>query len=187
MPDREYEYRLKAGRVQTRALLYGVGALFMAYMGLTNDRGLELFVIPLSQSNATIAYWVFAALAALFCVVDFASAERRKSLRQRIVLTNDALLVPKSSWAEEEERIPYASIQDLKSFNEPDSVVVIRHRGGEFVLRLDMLPDERAYGELVETLAAMVSMARNPTVSKSPESTEQREGGPPSPEPTATT
>jgi hypothetical protein len=186
MSDREYEYRLKAGRVETRAFLYGAGALFMAYMGLTNDRALGLFVIPLSQRNATIAYWVFAALAAFFCVYDFVSANRRKSLRQRIVLTEDALLVPKSSWTEEEQRIPYKSIRSLKPFNEPDSVVVICHQGGEFVLRLDMLPDERTYGELVASLTTNLSRAKNPDVSNVPEPAKRQQAGPSDPDPSAT-
>jgi hypothetical protein len=160
MIEREYEYRLKAGRVQTRALLYGAGALFMAYMAVTNDRGLELFVIPLSRTNATIAYWVFAALAALFAVIDMVNVERRERLRQRIALTTDALVVPRSPWTEEEERIPYDSILGIKPFNGPDSVVVIRHKGGEFTLKLDMLPDERAYAEIVQNLASLVAVAK---------------------------
>jgi hypothetical protein len=160
MIEREYEYRLKAGRVQTRALLYGAFGLFMAYMAVTNDRGLELFVIPLSKSSATIAYWVFAGLAALFCAIDLVNVERRAALRQRVALAKDGLIVPKSLWSEEEIQIPYQSIRDLKSFNEPDSLVVVRHQGGEFTLRLDMLPDERAYSELVETLAALVAIAK---------------------------
>jgi len=62
-------------------------------------------------------------------------------------------MVPRSSWSAEERLIPYESILDLKEFTEPDSLVVIRHREGEFTLRLDLLPDERAYAEIVHRLA----------------------------------
>jgi hypothetical protein len=166
MIEREYEYRLKAGRVETRALLFGAGALFMAYMGLTNDRGLILFVIPLSQANATIAYWVFAGLAACICAVDSINVERRGHLRQRIALTKDGLLVPKSQWTEEEQKIPYESILKLTPFDGPDSLVIIRHQMGEFTLRLDMLPDERAYAEIVGNVseAARIAQGRTATL-----------------------
>ena len=164
MIEREYEYRLKAGRVETRAILYGAGALFMAYMAITNDRALELFVIPLSKDAATRSYWIFAGLAAIMCVVDAINVSRRSGLRQRIAFDKDSLLVPKSNWSEEEQRIPYDSIVDLKPFNEPDSLVVIRHKGGEFTLRMDMLADERVYAEVVQNLASRVQSARGEAV-----------------------
>jgi hypothetical protein len=160
MIESEYEYRLKAGRVETRGLLYGAGALFMAYMGLTNDRGLVLFVIPLSQQAATVFYWVFAGLGALFCGVDLMNAERRKSLRQRIALTKDAVLVPRSPWTQEEQRIPYETIVEMRPFDAPDHIVVIRHQAGDFTLRLAMLSDERAYAKIVQSLTEAVALAR---------------------------
>src|SRR5947209_6942241 len=114
MIDREYEYRLKAGRVLTRAMLYGAGALGLAYMAINNDRGLVLYIIPLSKEAATIFYGVFAGLAALFCVIDVVNVSRRESLRQRIAFTRDGLMVPKSPWSNEEMLIRYDSLIDMK-------------------------------------------------------------------------
>lgn len=161
MIEREYEYRLKSERTEVKAAIFGAAALGFAYMASSNDRGLILFVIPLSRNAATIAYWVFAGLAALFSVSDIVNVVRRGSLRQRIAFTPEGLLVPRSLWSTEETLIPYDSVLELHEFNEPKSVVVVRHRQGEFTLELDMLPDERAYAEIVHNLASKVQAAKN--------------------------
>ena len=103
MVERQYEYQLKAGRVQTRAILSGVGGLWFFYLALTNDRGLILYIIPLSQHAATIFYWIFGSLAVLFSVTDTMNVARRGNLRQRIAFTKEGLMVPRSSWSNEEE------------------------------------------------------------------------------------
>lgn len=164
MIDRQYEYRLKAGRVLIRAILWGIGAVWFASMALNNDRGLVLYIIPLSQSGATIFYASFAGLAALFCAVDAVNVARRESLVQRIAFSADGLIVPKSSFSTEETVIPYASVVGFEQFTEPDALVVIRHSAGEFSLRLDLLPDERAYAQIVTELARRVQAARAESV-----------------------
>src|SRR5205814_6717094 len=87
MIEREYEYRLKAGRVEVRAALMAAGALLFTYLALTNDRGLILFIIPLERGAATVAYWAFAGLAALCAAADAVNVVRRADLRQRIAFT----------------------------------------------------------------------------------------------------
>ncbi len=161
MVDREYEYQLKAGRIMMRALLYGAGAIFFAYMAMTNDQGLILFVIPLSTSNATGFYGFAAVLAAFFSVFDAVNAERRGKLRQRIAFTEDGLLVPLSKWSTEEVCIPYESIVKLEEIKDPNSFVLIEHENGVFSLRLDMLPNERAYGEVFQYLSLLHQAAKS--------------------------
>ena len=160
MIGREYEYRLKAGRVAARAFAFAAAAAGFAYMAATNDRGLVLFVVPLSRDNATIFYGVFAAVAAVIAACDAVNADRRGSLRQRIAFAEVGLVVPKTVWSTEEMLIPYESVVGLKEFNEPDSIVLIEHRGGVFTLRLDLLPDERAYAEILQALGLLVREAK---------------------------
>jgi hypothetical protein len=160
MGGREYEYQLKVGRTQTRAAVWGAAAIGFAWMALTNGRGLVLFIIPLSEHQATIFYGLFAGLAAMLAVIDTVNVVRRGSLRQRIAFADTGMIVPKSPWTAEEMTIAYADVIDITSFNEPDSVVVLRHRDGEFTLRLDLLPDERAYGEIVQQLTIRIQMAK---------------------------
>jgi hypothetical protein len=160
MAEREYEYQLKSGRQFAYAALMGAGALLLAYEALTNDRGLILYIIPLSKNAATIFYAVFAVLAGLASASTAVNAARRASLRQRIALTKDGLMVPKSSMSLEEELIAYGSVLDIKEFTEPNNVAVIRHRQGEFTLQLDLLPDERAYAEIVHDLTLQVQAVK---------------------------
>ena len=160
MIEREYEYRLKSERTQLKAALFGAAALGFAYMASSNDRGLILFIIPLSRNAATIAYWAFAGLAAIMCVSDVVNVVRRGSLRQRIAFSPEGLLVPRSVWSTDEMLIPYDTVLKLHEFNEPKSVVVVQHRQGEFTLELDMLPDERAYAEIFHNLASRVQAAK---------------------------
>jgi hypothetical protein len=82
-------------------------------------------------------------------------------LRQRIAFTKEGLIVPKSVWSTEETLIPYRTIRDLKEFPEPpDPLVIIRHEGGEYTLRFDMVADERASAEIVQNLALLVQSAK---------------------------
>src|SRR5262245_49307474 len=102
MIEREYEYRLKAGRAQARAVLWCAGALLLTYVALTNDRGLVLYVIPLTKNGATICYGVFAGLSALVCAFEAVNVAGRASLRQRIAFAEEGLMVPMSLWSAEE-------------------------------------------------------------------------------------
>jgi hypothetical protein len=177
MIGREYEYRLKAGRVLNRAILYGAAALGMAYMALTNDRGLILFIIPLSKNGTTSLYGIFAGLAALFSISHAVNVHRRASLRQRIAFTKEGLVVPRSAWSVEEALIPYERIRDLKEFTEPDHVVVMRHEEGDFTLRFDMLLDERAFAEIVQNLALIVPAAQAAAGNPPPDPTQATSTG----------
>jgi hypothetical protein len=160
MTHREFAYQLKSERILIRAALFGAGAIGLTWLALTNDRGLILFVIPLSQSGATISYAVGAGLGALMCVTDVARVVRRGSLEQKIVLTDEGLLVPATPYSSEAKLIRYGDLTDLKEFTEPDHVMMIRHQGGDFELRMDMLSDERSYSEIVRTLAQQIELSR---------------------------
>jgi hypothetical protein len=169
MINREFEYQLKSERILVRAALFGAGAIGLAWLALTNDRALILFVIPLSKNGATISYGICAALAALMCLVDVIKVSRRGSLRQKIALTDEGLLVPETPTSTESKLIRYADVADLKEFTEPDHVMMIRHRAGDFELRLDMLSDERAFAEIVVTLAQQVQLVKLGLSSREPE------------------
>jgi hypothetical protein len=160
MIEREYEYRLKSGRVMTRVVLMAAGGAWFAYMALTNDRALTLWIIPLTRNGATIFYAAFAALMLLISMVEAVNVLRTGSLRQRIAFTEDGVMVPKTAWTEEERLIPYESIVDLKENTEPIHAIVIRHRDGQFTLMLDRLPDERAFAEIGHKLAVRAREAR---------------------------
>jgi hypothetical protein len=171
MIQREFPYQLKSERVMIRAALFGAGAIGLTWLALTNDRGLILFVVPLSQSGATIAYGVGAALAALICVADGIKVHRLSSLQQRIVLTDEGVLVPASRYSGESKLLLYQDLTDLKEFTEPDHVMMVRHKGGDFELRMDMLSDERAYAEIVRTLAQRIELCRLGLGSRTPDPT----------------
>jgi hypothetical protein len=160
MIPREFPYQLKSDRLFMRAALFGAGAVFLAWLALTNDRGLILFVIPLSRNGATISYAVGAGLGALMCVADIAKVIRRGSLEQKIVLTDEGLLVPATAYSSESKLIRYEDLTDLKEFTEPDHVMMVRHKAGDFEVRLDMLSDERAYAEIVGTLSRRIELSR---------------------------
>jgi hypothetical protein len=121
----------------------------------------------LTESRATIFYAVFGGLAALFSAYDAANVAYRGSLRQRIAFAKEGLMVPRSMWSSEEQLIPYASIRNMREFTEPDTLVIIRHEEGEFTLRFDMLPDERAYAEIGQNLTSLVQAAKAGDGSKS--------------------
>jgi hypothetical protein len=169
MIQREFPYQLKSDRLLMRAALFGAGAVFLAWLALTNDRGLILFVIPLSRNGATISYAVGAGLGALMCVADIAKVIRRGSLEQKIVLTDEGLLVPATPYSSESKLIRYDDLTDLKEFTEPDHVMMVRHKAGDFELRLDMLSDERAYAEIIGTLSQRIELSRLGLSARAPE------------------
>ena len=158
--EREYEYRLKEGRLLVKAILYGIGFLWLAGMALTNDRALLLFNFPLSENTATLVYAAGAALAAIFCVHDGAHVALRGKLRQRIAFTADGLLVPVSDWSREERLIRFGDVVKWQEITTPDTLFLIEHRRGAFTIRLDLLPDERAYAEVIRDLTSRVQSAQ---------------------------
>ena len=66
---------------------------------------------------------------------------------QRKTVTDVGLSVPATPYSNESKVVRYEELTDLKEFTEPDHVMMIRHQGG--TERIDMLSDERAYGEIV--------------------------------------
>lgn len=173
MIDHEYEYRLKRERLLPLALLTGAAALFFAYMALTNDRGLIINrIIPLSKNVATVFYAALAIFCGLGSAIGWALIASSASRPHRIAFTKDGLIVPKplfASGSSEEELIPYGAILDVKELAGTTESVVIRHREGSFILQLAMLPDERAYAEIVHNLVSLVEAARAGVAMPSPE------------------
>jgi hypothetical protein len=53
--------------------------------------------------------------------------------------------------------IPYLHVHKITTI---DDVTIIRHPGGEYTLRLDLLPSERDYAEILRNLAARVEAAK---------------------------
>jgi hypothetical protein len=162
MIEHEYEYHLKVDRAQARAVLYGLGAAFLGYLAVTNERGLVLIshAVSLEKGGARIVFGILAGVCALAAAWEGTNVALRASLRQRIALTRKGLIVPSSLWSTREELIRYDSILDMKEFTAPHTIMLIRHGEGVFELRLDMLDDERVYGEIVHNLALLVRTAK---------------------------
>ena len=161
MLDHEYQYRVQTDRVILQAVFYGGGAALFAYLALTNDRGLILYVIPLAKDQATVFYGFFAVTCTLISLGQLLKVNRSESLKQRIAFTKDGFLVPRSAWSKDELVIPYENVIDMKEYTEPDVLTEIRYQGGNFKLRLNLLPDERTYSEVVHSLNERVQAAKS--------------------------
>lgn len=160
--EREYEYKLRRGFAVVKAIAWGAITLWMAQRAITNDRGLILLVIPLSAEDATKFYWFLTALGGLWCALEVARIARYR-LVQRIRVTREGLVVPESPSSTSERTIPFSSIVSWKESRWGDGgspQLIVRQKNASARIKLSMLPAERDYFHIVETLQHTCAPAR---------------------------
>ena len=145
--EREYPYRPKWPAIALCALFFGAGAAFMAHMALSNDRGLVINgIIELSSEGARVFYWIIAGLFAAFVLLAAMLVAVRLTSRQRVVLTPEAILVPRGSWSSEDIALPFAEISDLVLVEvQGERFLNIIHEGRKYTLAASLLPSKEDF------------------------------------------
>lgn len=146
----EYEYKPRWSAILLAMLFFGACAACGVVKAHWNNRGLIIEgIIRLSPQGATVFWWIYTALSmgiVLFCVF---LGIRRLIQTQRIVLTPNAIIVPKSRWSSDEITILYAKITDVwetKKYNQ--KFLHISYQEGKSTIVASCLPTERHYYDI---------------------------------------
>ena len=134
-------------------VLFGAAAAFFVHRAQTNDRGLIINgVIELETGGATIFFWVFAALSALFVLAGAAACASRLSGKRFIELDDDAITVP-GRWRGAPKRVAYGTIQSLQMVKvQSQRFLRIEHQAGRLEIAAIMLESNAVLDEIAAEL-----------------------------------
>lgn len=151
---REYEYRPKESIILFGALFFGCAAIFFGFMARSNDRGLIINgIIKLSPWGATVFYSVLAACSLVFVLMSIAILIHLLLYSQKIVLTAEELIVPKSRWSSKEITISYSTITEIRVTEvKYQRFLKIAHWAGVSTITASMLPTKKDFDTIHQLL-----------------------------------
>lgn len=124
--DREYEYKAKRQGILPVGIFLVAACLTFTFEACTNNRAIELNGLFLPCEAATVFYWIAAVGFGLAVAVMI----HQLMLVQRIVLTPNAIIMPKADWPSKEVGIPYATIHGVREVQGTSTVLMLFHRKG---------------------------------------------------------
>jgi hypothetical protein len=148
--SRIYPYQPRPA-VLRRVLLTAAGAIFMAVMALTNDRGLVVYCLPMSRPAATIFYACLAGILGVAATIMGTRHQLHSTANRRIVLTESAITLPRTARSEEEAVVPFRDISRVVVSGEM-KYARIEYAGRHFTLELEYL-EPNQFLEIVDYLA----------------------------------
>jgi hypothetical protein len=164
MSVQRYRYKPNAG-IMVLATATGAGFAYLsAYAARTNDRTLVIDrLITLSPSEASILFWVIAALFALATVLGAHGILVGLFTRREIILTDTDLKIPIGVVARRSfKEVKFANITRLtsKSYRGRYSLYVYHAPGRVLAITEDFMPDAAAFDEFCSELAHRVRRFR---------------------------
>lgn len=153
--EREYEYKPSWWIILLGGAMFGFATVFFVYRAFSNDRGLIINrVIELSESSATIFYWVFAFLSLCFVLTVIAITYHRLKFHQRLAFTDSELIVPASRWSAAEKSIKYADVSSLSVMEiSGQKFLYVYHSGEKYIVNAALLSSKKTFEEIVDLLA----------------------------------
>ncbi len=154
-----YPYRPNAMALLFAAPFFTGLAYGFAYIAQTNARGIRFYhldALTLSQDNATIFYWVCAALGSLFVVAGATGlAVRFISPSKELILTETELRAPPGTLLPGKIRVVRLSNIERLSLStvRGHRFLYAFHPGGKVMINESLLPNGAAFDELASELA----------------------------------
>ncbi|MCC7036740.1 MAG: hypothetical protein IT560_05465 [Alphaproteobacteria bacterium] len=145
----EYPYKVNVKKMGLLIPFIAGLAVFMAHLGMTNDRGLILFhVIHLDVENARIFYWAMSVIlglsagACLVAVITQLNAGDATVLR----IADDGFTIPVGFFEKRMEFVRYSDITKLTMMSvQGQNYMVIRHMGGKISLQQQSMENRDSY------------------------------------------
>lgn len=161
----EYSYKVNVKKMVLLIPVIAGLAVFMAHLGMTNDRGLILFhAIELDVENAKIFYWCMSAIlglsagACLVAVITQLNAGDATVLR----IADDGFTIPVGFFEKRMEFVRYSDVTKLTMMSvQGQNYMVIRHMGGKISLQQQSMENRDAY--LVASGTIMANCPQCPT------------------------
>ncbi len=167
--EREYEYKARWSTIVVAAILFGAAAIVLAAKAESNDRGLVINgIVELSTDGATLFYTVLSAVSIVFVILAGILACLRIAAPQRVALTRESVVVPRSSWSRRETSVGFRDITGL-SVSEVygQRFLKVLHAHGKVTLAASMLPRREDFDDICGEIAARVEAARDPALQSS--------------------
>jgi len=156
MKEIRYPYRPKIFITILGVLFFGFCACFMAQVAINNEGGLVInHVIHFSTQGATVFYWIIAALSAVFVIGAIWALLIGLGKHREIIIYEKYMSCPKSGISKKIVKINFDEVIDIDIQEVQRTVMlVIKYKGGSLTIANSMLPNKKAFDELVDTIVA---------------------------------
>lgn len=160
---REFPYRPRWTVIIGCWIFFGALAPFFADLAVANQQGLVIkHVITFGPDAATALYWVLCAASACFVVATMWLTYLRLTLHQRLVIDQNALIVPVNRWSAEELEIKYEEIVALsRSEVQGQQFLHVVHPGGRYYITSSMLGSNSDFEEICSLLKSRVANCKS--------------------------
>ena len=161
LDEKEYDYKPKWTAIFLGGTFFAACTVGLGFVAANNDRGLMInHVIELEPGGATVFYWVLAVCSLGFVGAGVIGAYHRLTVRQRIKLGSQSLIVPSSFWSSEEKEIAYDDIHELSTSTiSGQRLLNVKHIDGKVIIAASKLPSKAAFEEMCKLLAVRVGEA----------------------------
>ena len=157
-----YDYKPKAGLMALASAFFGLCAAGLATTAHGNAAGLIIDgLISLDPGQATVFYWVVAAVSAAMTLGGVLGVYRAVTSQHKLVLDGSALRVPKSGLSDRVAVIPYHTIASLSVLEIRNRrFLTVTHAGGRVHIAEGMLPGHDALEKVGQVLQERVAATR---------------------------
>lgn len=151
LEQREFEYKPKIIRHTIGLLLYSCLPIAFIYLGITNEK--ELIIdnfIKLSVFQASLFYFGLASVPAGFVIAGFIVLYKSLFLQRRILITEDAIFLPKNALSSKIVEIKISNISSMlvKSVSNQKSIVILYNTNDKISIHESMVSKDGAFIEL---------------------------------------
>ena len=161
--DLSFTYRYKASRIFLAILFFGACAGFIGHEAMTNDQGLLInHIIELDPGNATVFYWVMAALCGSFVVmglIGVIASLTAEEEAQVLRLTPTEIRLPQGLFRKELRDIPYTEVKDLhvQQVQSQRFLTLVLTSGKKVSIAASALPKKENFDTVCQFVAARVT------------------------------
>lgn len=154
----EYSYKVNVKKMGLLIPVIAVLALFMAHLGMTNDRGLILFhAIHLDVEDAKIFYWCMSAILGLAAGACIVAVITQLNAGDATVLrvAEDGFTIPVGFFEKRMEFVRFSDITKLTMMSvNGQNYLVIRHMGGKISLQQQAMENAAVYDAVTAAIYA---------------------------------
>ena len=149
-----YAYKPKLLRTLLAIIFFCGAAWILAYAALTNDRGLIVSkIFHFTAHEATIIYWILAAVAALFPILGSIILIDNLRNKKEVILSKDGITCYQGLLNSKKCVIKYKDITKLVESNVKGVTSLnIYHKSGKAIINNTMLPKKEDLDEIFQIL-----------------------------------
>lgn len=177
METLKYAYRPRVTIMGLMLAFFSVCAAVSYHCALTNDQALILRGIRLDAGQATVLFWILAAMSTALALFGLFGAVRGMISGQALIMDATAVSLPKSGFSDTVVTVAYDAIMHTKMREmKGERLLTIEYVGGKVSVAQSLLSDAATFSSVVHALTERVALAKRMAEIKDSAAPDRRPG-----------